>query len=75
MTINDKTLIQQMIRAGRFNAVYDLMQDYNKQKAKDVIQEMGEKWCCHPKNWVKRLDVPLPLLSEPRQSKVLRAKK
>ena len=58
MTANDKTLIQQMIKAGRFNAVYDLMQNYNQQKAKDIIQEMGEKWCCNPKNWVKR--------SEPR---------
>jgi len=75
MTANDKNLIQQMIKAGKFNAVYDLMRVYNEQKAKDIIKEMGEKYCCHPKNWVKRLDVPLPLLSEPRQSKVLRAKK
>lgn len=76
MTPNDKSLIQQMIKAGKFNdGIYDLLVAYNKQRAKELIIEMGEKYCCHPKNFVKRLDVPLPLLSEPRPSKVLTRKK
>lgn len=76
MTPNDKSLIKQMIKAGRFNGeIYDLLVDYNRQRAKELIEEMGEKYCCHPKNFVKRLDVPLPLLSEPRQSKVLPRRK
>ena len=74
MTPNDKSLIKQMIHAGRVTAIHDLMIDYNRQRAKEIIVEMGEKYCCHPKNFVKRLDVPLPLLSEPRPSKVLRKK-
>ena len=26
---------------------------------KSVIKRMGTKYCCHPDNYVKRLDVPL----------------
>lgn len=76
MTLNDKHLLSQMIRAGRFNgAIYDLLVEQNKIDAKKKIKEMGSKWCCHKSNQVKRLDVPLPLLSDARNSKVLKGKK
>lgn len=76
MTPNDKQLLSQMIRAGRFNgSIYDLLVEQNKINAQEKIKEMGDKWCCHPKNMVKRLDVPLPLLSDARNSKVLKGKK
>lgn len=74
MTDNDKNLIRQLMQAGRYNAIYDLMPEYNWIKSQEIIKSMGAKWCCHPDNRIKRLDVPLPLLNEPR-TKVLKGKK
>jgi hypothetical protein len=75
MTKNDKTLMKQMIEAGRFNyGIYELLVEINAKNSKDMVKKMGDKWCCHPSNQVKRLDVPLPLLTDIRQSKVLRRK-
>jgi hypothetical protein len=73
MTNNDKSLIQQLIRAGKFWVVEDFMPEYNLLKSKEIIEQMGNKWCCHPDNAVKRLDVPLPILTEPK-FKVLKKK-
>ena len=76
MNANDKSLLRQMIKAGRFNyPIYELLVEHNRIKAKEMIDGMGSKWCLHPANSVKRLDVPLPLLSEPRQSKILKGRK
>ena len=64
-----------MIVAGKFNwSIYELLVELNKNQSKEAIKKMGNKWCCHPDNAVKRLDVPLPLLTESRQSKVLKRK-
>ena len=73
MNANDRSLILQMMKAGRYSAVLDFMPEYNLQKSKEIIEEMGEKWVCHPANKIKRLDVPLDILKRP-QSKVLRQK-
>ena len=74
MTDNDKSLLIQLMKAGRYDAIYDLMPQYNLEKSQEIIQSMGNKWCCHPENAVKRLEVPLPILNEPR-TKVLKGKK
>lgn len=75
MTENDKSLLRQMIHNGRFNyAIYELLCNYNKHKAIETIEKMGTKWCCHPANAAKRLEVPLPVLSERTGSKILRKK-
>jgi len=66
MTDNDKNLIRQLMQAGRYDAIYDFMPQYNLEKSQEIIQSMGNKWCCHPDNAVKRLEVPLPILNEPR---------
>lgn len=66
---NDLSLILQMMKAGRHDAVFDLMPDYNLDKSRRIIKSMGNKWCCHPENAVKRLDAPLPVLN--RGSKIL----
>ena len=73
MTDNDKSLLIQLMKAGRYDAIYDLMPQYNFEKSQEIIQSMGNKWCCHPENAVKRLEVPLPILNEPR-TKVLKRK-
>jgi hypothetical protein len=73
MTENDINLIRQMMAAGRFQAVYDYLPELNLMKSKKVIESMGNKWCCHPDNAVKKLDQPLPILSESR-AKILRRK-
>jgi hypothetical protein len=73
MTESDISLIKQMMSAGRFEAVYDYLPDYNLMKSKQIIESMGSKWCCHPDNAVKKLDQPLPILSESRV-KILRRK-
>lgn len=64
-------LVRQMMQAGRFRAVYDLLPEYNLQKSKKIIEGMGSMWCCHPDNRIKRLDVPLEILKI-NQSKVLK---
>lgn len=73
MTDNDKSLIKQLIHAGRQVAIYDLMPEYNFLKSQEIIKDMGSKWCCHPDNAVKKLEIPLPILNEPR-TKVLTRK-
>ena len=74
MTENDKNLIQQMIRAGKMDRIIDFMPEYNLVKSKEIIKQMGNKWCCHPDNAVKKLEIPLPILNEPR-TRVLKGKK
>jgi hypothetical protein len=74
MTDNDKNLIRQLMQAGRYDAIYDFMPQYNWLKSQELIKNMGAKWCCHPDNAVKRLEIPLPILNEPR-TKVLKGKK
>jgi hypothetical protein len=74
MTENDKNLIQQMIRAGKMDKILDFMPEYNLVKSKEIIKQMGNKWCCHPDNAVKKLEVPLPILNEPR-TRVLKGKR
>ena len=73
MTENDKSLIKQLMNAGRYNAIYDLMPAYNLQKSRDLIASMGSKWCCHKDNQIKRLDVPIEILKQ-NQSKILKRK-
>jgi hypothetical protein len=71
MTENDINLIKQLITAGKMSVVHDLMPEYNLMKSKAIIEQMGEKWCCHPNNRVKRLETPLEILKQ-HQSRVLR---
>jgi hypothetical protein len=73
MTPNDRSLILQMMKAGRYSAVLDFMPAYNLDQSKEIIKQMGDKWVCHPANKVKKLDVPLDILKS-HQSKVLRHK-
>jgi hypothetical protein len=73
MNTNDKSLILQMMKAGKYDAVTDFMPAYNLEKSKEIIEKMGDKWCCHPNNKVKRLDVPLDILKS-HQSKFLKHK-
>ena len=75
MNANDINLIHQMIRSGRQDAIQDLLPEYHLARSKELIKQMGTKWCCHPDNQVKRLDIPLPILNEPRGSKILKGKK
>lgn len=73
LTANDRNLILQMMKAGKYQAVIDFMPEYNLQKSKQIIETMGALWCCHKDNQVKRLDVPLEILKQ-RQSTVLKRK-
>lgn len=76
MTENDKSLLSQMIKRGKFNwSIYDLLVKQNEANAKEMIKKMGSKWCLHKDNQVKRLDVPLPLLSDLRMSKILKGRR
>jgi hypothetical protein len=73
MSPSDINLIQQMIKAGKYNAVYDLMPAANDAKSKAIIEKMGELWVCHPKNKTKRLETPLGILDQSRMgSKILK---
>jgi len=74
MTENERKLIKQMIQAGKMDKIIDFMPEYNLVKSKEIIKQMGNKWCCHPDNAVKKLEVPLPILNEPR-TRVLKGKK
>ena len=74
MTNNERNLIKQMLQAGKMGAIIDFMPEYNLLKSKEIIEQMGNKWCCHPDNAVKKLEVPLPILAEPR-TKILTGKR
>jgi hypothetical protein len=74
MTDNERNLIKQMIQAGKMDKILDFMPEYNLVKSKEIIKQMGNKWCCHPDNAVKKLEIPLPILNEPR-TRVLKGKK
>lgn len=58
MQKSDQLILAQMIRAGRFNAIHDLLPAMNDAKSKEIIEKMGELWICHPNNRIKRLDKP-----------------
>jgi len=58
MNPNDRNLIRQLIACGKAGVIYDFLPAYWQLEAKEKIKAMGEKWCCHPANSVKRLDVP-----------------
>ena len=73
MKNNDRELVRQMISAGRDDVLLDFMPAVIEADAKEMIEKMGTKWCCHPDNRIKRLDVPLLILNEPK-TKVLRRK-
>jgi hypothetical protein len=70
---SDRELVKQMISAGRYNAVLDFMPAVIAADSKDMIERMGNKWCCHKDNQVKRLDVPVEILRQ-NQPKVLKKK-
>jgi len=70
---SDRELVKQMIKAGRYGAILDFMPAVIAADSKEMIEKMGNKWCCHKDNQVKRLDVPLDILKS-HQSKVLRRK-
>lgn len=73
MKNSDRDLVKQMIKAGRYSAIMDFMPDVIMSDSKDMIEKMGERWVCHPNNHVKRLDVPLLILNEPK-TRVLKRK-
>lgn len=73
MKNNDRELVRQMISAGRNDVLLDFMPAVIEADAKEMIEKMGTKWVCHPDNYIKRLDVPLLILNEPK-TKVLRKK-
>ena len=65
MTKNDKSLLKQMIEAGRFSyAMYELLIQQNEANSKAMIRRMGNKWVCHKDNHVKRLETPLGQLTK-----------
>jgi len=74
MTANEVSLIRQMMLAGKYNSVLDYMPEYNLEKSKAIIKEMGNKWCCHSDNHVKRLETPIDILQQ-NKIKVLKSKK
>jgi hypothetical protein len=56
MSENDKNLLSQMVSAGRFN--FEIVELLRKKQAHDsleMISQMGEKYCCHPKNSPNKL--------------------
>jgi hypothetical protein len=62
-----------MIKAGRNDALLDFMPAVIAADSKEMIEKMGAKWVCHPDNCIKRLEVPLLILNEPK-TKVLKKK-
>ena len=71
MTENDKSLIKQLMQAGRHNVIYDLLPQYNLEKSQAIIKEMGTKWCCHPDNAVKKLEVPVAILDAHKKESIV----
>lgn len=56
MTKNDLILVEQMVAAGLYQQIPDLMTQSREEKVKIQIEQMGTKWRLHPDNYVKRVD-------------------
>lgn len=51
MTKTDKILLNQMLKAGKFNMeIASLLRIKMEKDAKAMIKKMGTKYCCHPDN-------------------------
>ena len=51
MTAQDRKLLSQMVKAGKFNMeIVALLQQKTAHDAKRMIKKMGNKYCCHPDN-------------------------
>lgn len=55
MTNNDLNLVEQMVAAGLYQQIPDLMTLSREEKVKMLIEKMGNKWRLHPDNFVKRV--------------------
>lgn len=52
--------VRNIVYMGKFNyEVYLILRELNNLNAKIKIREMGDKWCLHKNNKVKRLTNPL----------------
>lgn len=47
---------QSKLRGVITNDIIDQLEYRNKERAKNLIKEMGNKWAHHPDNYVKRKD-------------------
>ena len=56
---NDHELISQMIAAGKFDSLYEFIQEQNEKKLKAAIEYLGKKYCLHPCHTKKKLKKPL----------------
>lgn len=51
MTNNDKKLLSQMVKAGKFNwEIAELLREKTKLDTQKMIKSMGSKYCLHPSN-------------------------
>lgn len=51
MTPNDKKLLSQMIKAGKFNDdIIEFLRQKMEDDTKTMIKRMGNKYCLHPDN-------------------------
>lgn len=49
---------QKKLRGPMTFDILDELERNNKERARRMIREMGEKWICHPSNGVKRREKP-----------------
>jgi len=55
MKNNDKNLLVQMLHRGIMDdEIVKLMRDNYALKTKELIKNMGNKYCCHPSNAPKK---------------------
>lgn len=51
MTSNDKKLLSQMVKAGKFNfEIVELLRQKQADDTKIMIKKLGTKYCLHPSN-------------------------
>ena len=52
--------MSQMIAAGKFDSLYELIKQQNEMKLAAAIKYLGNRWCLHPSHTKKKLKKPLP---------------
>ena len=56
MTRHGQPVSRGVLRGVMTDDIIEALQKHNQAKSKSLIEQMGNKWICHPDNFIKRKD-------------------
>lgn len=54
MTRHGQPVSRAMLRGVMTDDIIEALQKHNQAKSKALIEQMGNKWLCHPDNYIQR---------------------